>query len=386
MTILPRPRPSAQEIAPSSLSVNLHTGDVRVIDELATAWRELCARAFDDEPFYRPEWIAAHVRAFTPHAKLFVITVHHDGELCLILPLIRDRQVISGIPVRTLSAPVTTHSCRFDAVRQSGPIGEAAIAAAWNFLKTTKGWDVLDLREVPNDGTLAALASLAESERMQTGKIPMRPNPCVAIPAASEISKRLPQNARLRGKLRQVNREAVAKGELRLRRVTVAQREDLNRFYELEASGWKGEAQSAIKADAKTRQFYDEIANSAEWFGYLSMYFLELNDQLLAAHLGLCYRDVYYSPKLAYDEKFKEFAPGHLIISSILEDCAARGVHMYDITGPDDEWKLRWTETLRPRSRFLVFQNGLAGKLAHTMRFRVRPWAKRTMRLGRDNS
>ena len=180
-----------------------------------------------------------------------------------------------------------------------------------------------------------------------------------------------------------MRRDAVAQGELRLRRVTVAQREDLNRFYELEASGWKGEAQSAIKADAKTRQFYDEIANSAEWFGYLSMYFLELNEQLLAAHLGLCYRDVYYSPKLAYDETFKQFAPGHLIISSILEDCAARGVHLYDITGPDDEWKLRWTDSLRPRSRFLVFQNGLAGKLAHTMRFRIRPWAKRTMKLGR---
>lgn len=383
MTILPRPRPSEQEITPSSFTVTLHTGDVRVVDELAAAWRDLCLKAFDDEPFYRPEWIAAHVRAFTPHAKMFVITVYSGGELCLILPLIRDRQVISGIPVRTLSAPVNAHSCRFDAVRLAGPMGEAAIAAAWNFLKAAKGWDVLDLREVPNDGTLAALVDLAESDHMQTGRIPMRSNPCVPIPPASEISKRLPQNSRLRGKLRQVRRDAVAQGELRLRRVTVAQREDLNRFYELEASGWKGEAQSAIKADAKTRQFYDEIANSAEWFGYLSMYFLELNEQLLAAHLGLCYRDVYYSPKLAYDETFKQFAPGHLIISSILEDCAARGVHLYDITGPDDEWKLRWTDSLRPRSRFLVFQNGLAGKLAHTMRFRIRPWAKRTMKLGR---
>lgn len=385
MTTLSRPRPSDQsdqELAPSSLRVETRTGDVRLIDELAGPWRNLCNLAADDEPFYRPEWIAAHIRAFTPRASIFLITVYHGAELCLVLPLLRARELISGIPVRTLSAPVSTHSCRFDAVRQAGPVGEAAVAAAWNFLKTSKGWDVLDLREVPNDGTLAALVALAESEGMQTGRVPMRPNPCVPIPAAAEISKCLPQNARLRGKLRQVRREIAAQGELRLRKITAAQREDLNRFYELEAGGWKGEARSAIAADPKTRQFYDEIATSAEWFGYLSMYFLELNGELLAAHLGLSYRDVYYSPKLAYDEKFKDYAPGHLIVSAILDDCGTRGVHTYDITGPDDEWKMRWTDSVRQRSRFLIFQNSIAGKLAHMMRFRVRPWAKRTMKLG----
>ena len=383
MTILSRPRLSDHEVAPSSLRVEARLGNVQLIDDLAGPWRTLCNSAADDEPFYRPEWIAAHIRAFSPQAKLFVVTVYHGDELCLILPLVRAKDTISGIPVRILLAPANTHSCRFDAVRQSGPVGDAAIAATWNFLKTSKGWDVLDLREVPNDGTLAALVALAESEGMQTGRIPMRPNPCVPIPAASEIPKHLPRNARLRGKLRQVRREIAGHGEVRLRKVTSADREDLNRFYELEAGGWKGEAQSAIIADPKTRQLYDAIATSAEWFGHLCMYFLELNGELLAAHFGLSYRDVYYSPKVAYDEKCKDFAPGHLIVSAIVEDCATRGVHTYDITGPDDEWKMRWTDSVRQRSRLLFFQSSIAGKLAHVMRFRVRPWAKRTMQLGR---
>jgi CelD/BcsL family acetyltransferase involved in cellulose biosynthesis len=212
---------------------------------------------------------------------------------------------------------------------------------------------------------------------MRTAEIPMRSNPYIPVPASRDLLKRLPTNSRLRGKLRQVRRELGQRGTLRLRRVTSAQPDDLKRFYELEASGWKGEASSAIAAHTKTLQFYDEISRGAGQFGYLSMYFLELDGRPLAAHLGLCYREIYYSPKLAYDETFKDFAPGHLIISEILEDCVTRGVRVYDITGPDDEWKMRWTESVRRRFHFLIFQNGVLGRMAHMLHSRVRPWTKR---------
>ena len=53
-----------------SMVVAVHRGGVELVDRWADEWRALCNRAVDDQPFYRPEWIGAHIRAFTPNAKV----------------------------------------------------------------------------------------------------------------------------------------------------------------------------------------------------------------------------------------------------------------------------------------------------------------------------
>jgi hypothetical protein len=306
-----------------------------------------------------------------------VITASLEKKLCLVLPLIEERTLFSGVPVRLLRSPTNPHSCRFDAVRRLGGDGEGAVAATWKSLRTHSGWDILDFREVPEDGTITALVNYAERDGFRTAKIGMRGTPYVAVPLDSESLDRLPRNARLRGKLRHVRTELAMRGGMRLRSVTKALPDDFRKFLALEAGGWKGDAGSAISIDEKARRFYTELVEVAGENGYLLMYYLEANGSLLAAHLGLSYRGTYYSPKLAYAEGFSQFAPGHLIISEILKDCLLRGVRTYDITGPDDEWKMRWTNSLRPRSRYLIFQRGFVPSLAHALRFRVRPLLKR---------
>jgi CelD/BcsL family acetyltransferase involved in cellulose biosynthesis len=208
----------------------------------------------------------------------------------------------------------------------------------------------------------------------------MKPNAYVEIPADVSDLQKLPVNARLRTRLRSIHRELVEKGELRLQCFSQADQQVLHRFYGLEASGWKGAAGSAIACSAETRQFYDAIAKSAERYGYLCLYTLELGGQLLAAHFGLSYKGTYFSPKVAYNEKFKQWAPGHLIVESILRDCVFRNVHGYDITGPNDEWKAKWATQTHPQNIQYIFRNGLGGNLAYSLCFRLRPWVKRMLR------
>src|SRR5579871_5600171 len=81
-------------------TVSVLRGGLEVVDHLAEEWRSLCAHAVNDEPFYRPEWIRAHLRAFVPDAKVLIITARIDGRLCLVLPLLEERQMFSGFPVR----------------------------------------------------------------------------------------------------------------------------------------------------------------------------------------------------------------------------------------------------------------------------------------------
>jgi CelD/BcsL family acetyltransferase involved in cellulose biosynthesis len=367
----------------TSRLVTLHRGGVEVIDRWADDWRELCDDAVDDQPFYRPEWIAAHIRAFTPEAKVMLCTVTIAGRLCLVLPLLEERSLFCGIPVRKLCAPVNGHSCRFDALRRCGLEGGLAVQALWQHLKSLAAWDVLEFEGIPDSGTLSALALATEDDGFQTGQIAMSPNPYVPISGGLPELPDLPINRKLRSQLRGIRGELVNAGELRLRRVGQADRAVLQRFYDLESAGWKGRDKTAIASSAQCMRFYDEISRAAEQFGYLSVCLLEWNDQLLAAHFGLSYKGRYFSPKVAYDENLGKWAPGHLIVEEILRDCAVRGIHEYDITGQNDPWKRKWTSQTRGQCVQYIFGKGVAGQLANLMRFRVRQGVKKILTASR---
>jgi CelD/BcsL family acetyltransferase involved in cellulose biosynthesis len=357
--------------------VSAHRGGVEIVDQFADEWRGLCSESVDDQPFYRPEWIAAHIRAFTPKARVVLFTVRVQGRLCLVLPLLEERALFCGLPVKRLRAPVNGHSCRFDAVRRRGPQGEIAVAALWQHLRERPGWDLLEFEGMPIGGTLSAMASAAEQEGFLTGQVSLSENPHVPLPPDLAGLSELPVNKKLRSQLRGIRRNLGDEGRLKLQRIGKADRAVLQSFYRLEAAGWKGAQGTAISSARAILQFYDAIAESAEKLGWLSIYLLEMDGQLVAGHFGLLYKGRYFSPKVAYDEGAGQWAPGHLIVEEILRDCVARGVREYDITGQNDPWKRKWTSQTRGQCMQYIFGKGISGRLARWMRFRMRPGVKR---------
>jgi CelD/BcsL family acetyltransferase involved in cellulose biosynthesis len=369
---------SADEL-PTSCVVSIHRGGARIVDELADEWRSLCSRSEDDQPFYRPEWIAAYLRAFAPQAKVLIVTARIDGRLCLLLPLLEEKTTLSGVPVRRLRAPVNSHPGRFDFALSPGIDGDAAIKATWQHLRDLNTWDVIEIRDTLQGSSAGRLTATARADEFQTVQVPELPNAYVRLPEDPAEWKHIPHSAKLRSRLRQARRLLGEKGTLKFNRVVTADREALDSFYQLEASGWKGREGSAIACRPETRQFYDEIAECGARFGYLSLYMLKLSGQLIAAHFSLEYRRRCYSPRIAYDEKFRQFRPGHLIFAEILQDCAARGIHGFDITGPNDEWKMDWATEVLAVNHHFIFNKGVMGRLAYGIRFRLRPAIRRLL-------
>src|SRR5260370_19641639 len=109
-------------------------------------------------------------------------------------------------------------------------------------------------------------------------------------------------------------RNLSAQGTLALQRFDKADPQMLQRFYELERSGWKGRSRSAITLDPHTQQFYDQIARAAEQFNYLSIYILESNGRDVAAQFGLRYGSRYFLLKTAYDEAYSHSSPAQLLL------------------------------------------------------------------------
>jgi len=180
----------------------------------------------------------------------------------------------------------------------------------------------------------------------------------------------MPANSKLRSQLRRARVRLLEQGELKFSRVETADRSQLERFYQLEGSGWKGKAGSAILCNG-SRPFYDEVAHAAAGHRYFSLFMLELNGRLLAAHFSFVQNRCCFSPIVAYDEAFRQYAPGHLMVAEIVKDCSERGVESFDITGQDQSWKMKWTSESRAMNNYFVFRGPL-GQLAYGVRSGLR--------------
>jgi len=356
-------------------------GGIEIIDQLAEEWRRLCLEGPSDQPFYRPEWIAAYVRAFVPKAKLLVVTARVGGRLKAVLPLIYERTLFCGLPVRKLRGPLNWDSGRFDLIRGCGEEGKSATLAIWEFLRTSKGWDVVELADVPQGGAAEQLLSLAQKDHFVVGRWESKRSAYMLLTGLGDgespwLSR---TSAKFRHNMRYQLRKAEAKGPLRLIRLEGATPDALARFYDLEASGWKGREGTAIACKPRNRAFYDEVAYVAGRFGYLCLHFLEAGGDTLAASFGLVYDRTYFILKWAYNESYKTCGPGHLLINAIIGDCVQRQLTEFDFIGEWYEYEGKWTSEVRPHAFLYVFRKSLYGRLLHTVKFSILPSMKRLL-------
>jgi CelD/BcsL family acetyltransferase involved in cellulose biosynthesis len=368
--------------AASSVCVNAETGGVEIIESLAEEWRRLCEDGLCDEPFYRPEWVAAYIRAFAPQAKVVVVTARVEGELRAILPLIEERALFCGVPVKKLRCAANVHSCRFDMVCARHGKGEAAVQAIWKFLAAHSGWDVIQLSDVPEGAVLNIFVAAARLDGFPVERHVSMSSPYLPLTDLDETKDplALQSSANFRSIVRRRGRQLKAQGDVLLRRVTKADPQELQSFYDLERSGWKGKEGTAIACSEQTRQFYDEIARNGERFGYLSLFFLDFNGLPIAAQFGLTHAGRYFMPKLAFDENYRKCGPGHLLIYEIMRDCVQNAIHEYDFTGPWAEYKAKWTSINRPHFTVWIFRKSIAGRLLHTLKFTLEANARKILR------
>src|ERR1700757_46865 len=134
-----------QRIPAQQLTTRVQTGGTEMLEQLAGDWRRLCDESGDEEVFYRPEWALAYLQAFAPREKITLISVWSDKNLRGILPLVRRRSFISGLPVTVLTVPANVHCFRVGLSVCQGQEGEAALRSIWQAVKELSGWNVIDV-------------------------------------------------------------------------------------------------------------------------------------------------------------------------------------------------------------------------------------------------
>ncbi|MGC2695077.1 MAG: GNAT family N-acetyltransferase [Candidatus Angelobacter sp.] len=368
--------------------VRVQHGGPELLHALAPNWRRLCDEPGDNEIFYRPEWTEAYLRSFAPQSGITLISAWAGERLRGLLPLMRERAWFGGMPAVRLSIPANIHCFRLGMSLCAGEEGEAALRGLWQALKQLPGWNVLDVFNVLEGNGIHRLTALAHADgfpvaRKRTSQTLYLP---IGAPAKDQPGWMAGTRPKFRSHLRRARRQLEEQGTLTLKHYGTADAGALERFFALEGSGWKGTEGTAIRCDPRTLQFYTAVAEAAAAQGYLSLDFLELSGKPIAAHFGFNFQGRYLLAKAGYDEAYRRYGPGQLLVNEILNETPQRGLREFDFVGPATWDESRWASARRTNYRVFIFRRGWYGALLHAVRISARDAVRQMMGHKEDES
>lgn len=376
---MPAIGPRAAIPAAAPLAVG-ETTDLRSFTRLEENWNSLVA-ATSDEFVYRHEFLQVWMQCFGTGARLRILTGREpSGRLTAALPLMQQQGSLHGIGVRELIATANSHSSRWDLLAEDG---ESAGTAFFTHLAQDPSWDVLKLIDVPDGGNAYHLYRAAQAAGFPAAAWESQRSPYLELPRAGVRLEGRP-SGQTKALVRRRRRQLLEAGDLRLEQVTDAGMvAALEEFFAIESLGWKGREGTACLQDSRTAEFYTRLATAASRLGKLSLFRLRLDGRTIAFHYGVTCGGTYYLLKLGYDEAFRQFSPGLVLMDSVVQDALSRGLRRLDFLGSDDEWKLRWSSGVRRHQWLFIFRDSAKGRFLKRVKFDWLPRVKRLWELRR---
>lgn len=138
----------------------------------------------------------------------------------------------------------------------------------------------------------------------------------------------------------------------------------VGRYAALESKGWKGLEGTAIESGNVQGQFYDELLHNFCSSGGAVVYELWFGDQLAASRLAIASATMLVILKTTYDEALDKYAPGRLLLRSVIEqafkDRPGGVIEFYTDANPD---QLSWATD----QRWIEHVSAYRGELAATL-------------------
>lgn len=105
-------------------------------------------------------------------------------------------------------------------------------------------------------------------------------------------------------------------------------------FLQIEASGWKAQDGGAIALQPDALQFWKSVAYGAAEKGCLRLHLLSCGGRWIAAEMGVVWGETFHCLKIAYNEEFRNFAPGIMMtLEALQESLHDPQVKVYDRCG-----------------------------------------------------
>jgi CelD/BcsL family acetyltransferase involved in cellulose biosynthesis len=129
----------------------------------------------------------------------------------------------------------------------------------------------------------------------------------------------------------------------------------------VERSGWKRANGSSLADRPDLSQFFREYARHAAARGRLRMSVLRFGSEIAAIEMAVEAYHRLWGLKIAYLEKFSQFAPALQLAHASIQSAFTRGLQSYEFLGNAESWQKRWKPDVRAYRLLAVYPFSLAG-------------------------
>lgn len=335
--------------------------------EIASEWDHLAGP--EPMPFARHAWFAAWWSAFGSASRMRVCALWRGDRLAGAFPLHRRS--------RRLEAMANVHSPVFVPLAEDPAALDVLLDAVLERRRSE-----LVVPAVPRSAPLLeSLKARAKRDRHFFLTEPQHTSPLVDLDGDYDSFRRHSKprwGAPLERFGRKMERDHSA--SFSLVEAPLDLETELQRGFEVEASGWKGAAGTAILSAPQTAMFYREVARSFHAVDRLRLSGISFGDRLVAFDLSLLYARRLWLLKTGYDESFRRLAPGLVLRLRIIERCYELGLEGHELLGDDSEWKRKFATGAREHRvaraygrrpdavAGYVYRKALRPRLAHARR------------------
>jgi CelD/BcsL family acetyltransferase involved in cellulose biosynthesis len=364
----------------SALTVDV-INDYTTFAALEPRWNETVDRAGLTHPFLRHEWLRTWWDAFGDGRTLSVMAVRSGNRLLGLAPFMIEKARMYGVPLRRIQFLHNDHTPKADVIVAERPT--EVYDALWKTLLQPRApWDVIQLSQLPSDSpTHGHVGRLAARHGYPTSLWMSDASPYVELSSDWQsyfrsLGAKLRQNLRNRlGRLQRLGEPG-----LQVLSDRDAIRQAKAQALELEGSGWKRDAGTAIQSDPQVLHFYTRLADRAAVSGWLRLLFLTVNGRRIATSYASHYQGRLSFFKTGYDPEFAKYAPFKLLTYYAIREGYSDHLREVDFLGDAEPWKLEWTSTIRPHDWLFVFAHTARARLVYTAKCRIRPAMKRWLR------
>jgi CelD/BcsL family acetyltransferase involved in cellulose biosynthesis len=313
------------------------------LGSLASDWDELALQA--GSPFLTQAWLSCWWSSFGKGEPLWIVLHESDGSLRAGAFLHREG--------RRMESCANVHSGDWNGLARD----EKARAELWAAVARQKV-NRIRLQALPADEPATGSArQQLERAGYRVVFVPGPFAPHLTLPRSWDELMRMVSGG-LRQQVGRRRRALDREGALVYRTVTggptLAQ--DLDAFLKLEASGWKGEAGTAILCGPATERLYRGFADAAARHGWLRLHLLELDGVLIAGSYDCAFAGAGYLLKTSFSEAHARFTPGLVLLAEVLRSSIEEGLGCYEFLGEADRYKTRWTSQRRPRAQLWAYR------------------------------
>lgn len=332
--------------------------DVERFEAIADAWDRLATPLAT--PFALHRWYSAWWDAFGGSRSLSVLALWDGERLIGALPLCSQG--------RELQWMANWHS------PSAAPLHEGSQALERLLAEVLRRRRRLALRPLPKEAPAAG--ALVEGAR-SAGRLVLVEGDQVS-PFVSIDGEWSDYRAQMKGKWSSAERKARKMARDHDARFSIVERpHDLERQlvagFEVEASGWKGRAGTAITSSPETTAFYTAVARSFDAAGELVVSEIDLDGHGVAFDLCLLRDRRLYLLKTGFDESYGSLSPGLVLRQLVVQRCFELGLATHELLGHEAEWKRRFATGRRPYVAMRVFPRSPGGALHYGYRAFARP-------------